>query len=165
MTSMQYEKWTKAFRIHGKLTKGLLLVNKMLTAICYVLFPLLIIVEFANGSSLWIRSLLTAGISFVLVSIFRKIYNKPRPYEALSIDPLIHKETKGNSFPSRHVFSVFVIAMCYFVYCKPLGILLFVAGVFMAIVRVLGGVHYPIDVIVGAVTGILSGLIGFYILS
>ena len=35
------------------------------------------------------------------------------------------------------------------------------AGIILAIVRVLGGVHFPRDVVVGAMIGILFGMIGF----
>ena len=49
------------------------------------------------------------AVSFLLVSAFRKHYNAKRPYELYGFVPLIKKETKGKSFPSRHVFSIFVI--------------------------------------------------------
>lgn len=34
----------------------------------------------------------------------------------------------------------------------------------MCFMRVIAGVHFPKDVIVGAIIGILSGVIGFYII-
>lgn len=162
MTKNQYDAWTKPYRENMKLTQIILLGNKILTYICYVLFPILIGVLYFTKNILWLRCLLTAGISFVFVSVFRKIYNKKRPYEKLSIEPLIKKDTKGKSFPSRHVFSVFVIAICWFCYCPVIGVILLVIGVLMAYIRVIGGVHYPIDVLAGAIIGILSGLIGIY---
>lgn len=163
MTASQYNHWTKPFKEHQGLTKALLLLNKILTYLCYVLYPLLLILQFVTKNNLWIRSLLTAGVSFLVVSLFRGIYNSPRPYEALEISPLINKATKGKSFPSRHVFSVFVIAMCWFFYQPVVGILLLAAGLLMACVRVIGGVHYPIDVVVGAFAGIVSGILGFLV--
>lgn len=164
MTSNQYEKWTKPFVEHPAGTKVLLCMNKILTAICYILFPLLLLLEWMNQRELLLRTVLTAGISFVLVSFFRKLYNKPRPYEALHIVPLIKKDKKGQSFPSRHVFSVFVIAMCWVCYIPLVGMVLLLAGVIMAWIRVIGGVHYPVDVIAGALIGILSGVIGMLLI-
>lgn len=52
--------------------------------------------------------------------------------------PLIPKDTKGNSFPSRHVFSIYIIAMAAWYVCPPLGVILCVAGVFLAAARVIG---------------------------
>lgn len=44
----------------------------------------------------------------------------------------------------------------------PLGIIVFVCGLIIAIVRVISGVHFPKDVIVGALVGILCGVVGFF---
>lgn len=164
MTAEQYRKWTKPFRAHPLLTKGLLLTNQILTIVCYILFPLLIFLQWMDKSGLWWRTLLTAGVSFSLVSLFRKLYNKKRPYEALDIKPLIQKKKAGQSFPSRHVFSVFVIAMCWFYYVPAVGVALFLIGGVMAWIRVIGGVHYPIDVLSGTAIGIISGMIGLFLI-
>ena len=97
------------------------------------------------------------------VSVFRHILNVPRPYEKFEIAPAIEKETHGKSFPSRHVFSVFVIAMTIFYVYTNVGILLCIIGILLGIIRVIGGVHEPRDIIAGALIGILSGLVGFYL--
>ena len=76
---------------------------------------------------------------------------------------LIKKDKKGQSFPSRHVFSIFLIATLWFCFWKPVGIFLFIAGVFLAIVRVIGGVHFVTDVCAGALLGVLAGLISNYV--
>lgn len=149
---------------HPAGTKVLLWMNKILTVLCYILFPLLLLLEWMNQRELLFRTFFTAGISFVLVSVFRKLYNKPRPYEALCIVPLIKKDKKGQSFPSRHVFSVFVIAVCWVCYFPPVGIALLPAGVIMAWIRVIGGVHYPVDVMAGALLGLISGVIGMFLI-
>ena len=78
-----------------------------ITAACYL---------FITAGCIWGRLwqeliiyLAIPGISFVAVSIFRKCYNAKRPYEIYDFKPLIPKDTIGKSFPSRHVFSIFVI--------------------------------------------------------
>lgn len=45
-----------------------------------------------------------------------------------------------------------------------MGIILSVLGIFMAYVRVVGGIHFPKDVFAGAVIGVLSGVIGLYLI-
>lgn len=164
MTSQQYERWTAPLRARPKLTRGLVSANKILTYLCYVLYPCLLVILLLTRSPLLLRSFLTPAISFVLLSLVRKKINCPRPYETLDITPLIHKNTKGKSFPSRHVFSVFVIAGTWFAYCPVVGIILGVIGLSMAVVRVLGGVHYPRDVAAGAAAGIVSCVIGFVLI-
>lgn len=106
------------------------------------------------------------AISFVLVSLLRRIINAPRPYEAFNAQPVIAKDTLGKSFPSRHTFSIFVIGMTFYA-CCPLawaGPAILAFGCILGTIRVLAGVHFPRDVIAGAAGGILCGFVGFWIL-
>ena len=61
--------------------------------------------------------------------------------------------------PSRHAYSIFAIAAAWLLFCPPVGVALLVVGVGLAAVRVLGGIHYPVDVLVGAACGLVAGLI------
>ena len=99
------------------------------------------------------------GGGFFLLSLGRSLYNRPRPYHTWDIQPLIKKDSLGKSFPSRHVFSATTIAMFTLLLNPWLGgTMLFLAAI-LAILRVLGGVHYPSDVLAGYVIGILVGLL------
>ena len=88
----------------------------------------------------------------------RKLYSAPRPYEVWGIAPLLYKDTKGKSFPSRHAFSVFVIGMVYFYDKTALGAVVFFAGAVLSFVRVIGGVHFVKDVLAGAAFGVFAGM-------
>lgn len=99
------------------------------------------------------------GGRLFLLSLGRSLYNRPRPYQTWAIQPLIKKDSLGKSFPSRHVFSATVIAMLALTLNPWLGgAMLFLAGA-LAFLRVLGGVHYPSDVMAGYAIGILVGLL------
>lgn len=163
MNEKTYEKITKPLRSHPYGLQMLKAMNKVATTLVYCIYPIFLLILAFNCDVRFWRVFLTPGISFVLVSAFRNYTNFPRPYEVLDIVPIINKTTKGKSFPSRHVFSVFVIAMTLYYISIPTGIALMFIGIILAIVRVLGGVHFPRDVIAGAMIGILSGMIGFYL--
>lgn len=158
MTKEQYEKWTAPLKEDDNARESLLKLNTTLTYLCYFLYPLLLVLMFLTDKKLFLRILLTAAVPFVVFSLVRRILNFKRPYEELDIEPIIKKNTKGKSFPSRHVFSCFLIAMCWMKYSTVMGVFLIVSGIFLAVARVLGGVHYPRDVIVGAIVGVLCGL-------
>ena len=74
------------------------------------------------------------------------------------------KDAPGKSFPSRHVFSIFVIAVTVFWVWPLPGILVGIAGAILSWCRVAGGVHFPRDVIAGALIGIGCGVIGYYVI-
>ena len=163
MTAQQYERISAPFRTPGR-ARALSAVNKLLTGFCYCVYPILLVCLLASGDGRIWRAFFVPAVSFVLLSIVRDRLNAKRPYEILDIAPIILKNTKGHSMPSRHVFSMFVIAMTFLWISPVFGAILLLCGVLLALVRVVGGVHFPRDVAVGALVGILCGVIGFWLI-
>ncbi len=164
MNEKTYKKINKYISSYKNGPKILNLINKITTSLVYIIYPVFLIYLLINKDGNFWKLLIVPAISFVLLSFFRKKINAPRPYEKLNIIPIISKKTKGQSFPSRHVFSVFVIAMTLYYISAPIGIFLIFIGVIVGLVRVLGGVHFPRDVIAGAIIGILLSFIGWNII-
>ena len=100
---------------------------------------------------------------FLIVSILRKIIDRPRPYAVLNIEPLVKRDKMGESFPSRHVLSVSIIAMAFLYINIWYGICMSVIAVMIAFTRVLSGVHFIRDVVWAAVISYVAGGIAFLI--
>ena len=164
MTKEQYIRITEPLRNDPEKTKRVVSMNQLLTSVVFMVYPLYMVVLYGEKDPKLLKVILVPAISFVLVTIFRRIINAPRPYEKFEISPVIEKDTKGKSFPSRHVFSVFIIAVTIFYSHPGPGIVIGLIGVAMAIIRVLGGVHEVRDVVAGALIGLVCGVVGFYIL-
>ena len=98
---------------------------------------------------------------FVILSLLRKKINAPRPYEKWDIKPLLDRDSPGQSMPSRHVFSATIISMACLHASLSVGVILLVLSALLGLVRVLGGVHYPKDVVVGYICGLVWGVIFF----
>ena len=178
MNEATYRAITKTLKTRPALTKAVTITNKLLTNAIYCAYPCLLIWLVWNASplhtgstwniaALWIcaRAFLVPFISFVALTVLRKAINAPRPYETFNTPPVIPKQTRGLSFPSRHVFSIFVIATTFIAVCPAtwIGIVILCMGVVLACIRVIAGVHFPRDVIVGGMLGIICGVIGFWI--
>ena len=112
---------------------------------------------------LTLRFLLTCGVPFALLSAVRHVADLPRPYEVYGLEPLMERGSVGRSFPSRHVFSIFVIGTAELFLTPWIGAALLPLGVLLSAVRVLAGLHFPRDVLVGAGFGTVSALIGFLV--
>ena len=98
---------------------------------------------------------------FVILSLLRKKINAPRPYEVWEIVPLLDRDSPGQSMPSRHVFSATIISMACLHASLTMGMICLTLSAFLGLVRVLGGVHYPKDVVVGYIFGLVCGVIFF----
>ena len=61
---------------------------------------------YLKASEIWVvlAYLLVPASGFILLSVIRKAINWPRPYELGALPPLLEREGKGSSMPSRHVF-------------------------------------------------------------
>jgi len=127
----------------------------------YLLYPLLLAYIFWYQKERILPYILLPGLAFLLVTLIRKTLNQARPYEAWDIQPFLKKETQGQSMPSRHVFSATMISMCFLTFNLCLGAVLLILSATLAVCRVLGGVHYPKDVLVGMAIGILAGSLLF----
>lgn len=100
--------------------------------------------------------------------VLKNIFNRARPFEENSVFKDFLLEIKmelpdGSSFPSGHAFSSFCCATIVFLFHKKLGILSFVVAILIALSRVYLCVHYPTDVLAGAVIGALFAIMMFYI--
>ena len=174
MRKQTYEHMTDALRARPCLAKAVIGANKAITYAIYLAYPSLIcwlvFTSCASGfaderqTALLLKAVLVPALGFALLSVFRKAVDAPRPYEVFDLPPVMPKSTKGKSFPSRHVFSIFVIGVA-FTACCPIGWAgpaILVLGILLAGIRVVTGVHFPKDVIAGALLALLWGAIGFY---
>ena len=110
---------------------------------------------------------LVCAIPFGIVTGVRSVIDSDRPYEVFDLEELAYlrsEKKKGHSFPSRHVFSAFLIGTLWLQYSVWFGLAALFVGVYLAIERVLLGIHFIRDTVAGAVIGALSGLIGILIL-
>lgn len=144
-------------------TSYLVTSNQLITAFIYAAYPTVLLYRFwQSGFGAIAELLIWPGLGFLLVSVLRRCLNQPRPYEQWNISPLMVKETRGQSFPSRHVFSATVIGTVFLSVQVWLGLSILLGAAALAVLRVLGGVHYPRDVIAGFLLGILLGLPVFF---
>jgi undecaprenyl-diphosphatase len=93
----------------------------------------------------------------VIVELIKQMVARPRPFEILDVHKLLIDEGSGKSFPSGHTVIFFSIAFAFWGtrWFWPLVVLATLAS----LSRIFVGVHYPLDVLVGAIIGALVSLI------
>ena len=137
--------------------------NRLMTVTMPLLYLALLVTTYLQlglGQQVGVYVLIPAT-GFVILSLFRKKINHPRPYETWDISPLLEKDSSGQSMPSRHVFSATIISMACLHVSLPVGLACLLFSALLGLVRVLGGVHYPKDVVVGYACGLMWGVLFF----
>ncbi len=132
-----------------------------------VIFAVRLIQLMCSDMILALRFLTAAFVPFLLVSVLRYVINSERPYEFYHFKENglpVPKKKLGKSFPSRHVFSAFLIGTLLLPNAAFAGAVVLILGLLLAVSRVLLGIHFIRDTAVGALLGIVSGLIGMLIL-
>ena len=158
-----YDKRKASLLRHPQGLQLMRVFNHMMTVLMPVAYVTLLGTNFVSkgvGNDLAAYILVPAS-GFILLTLVRKWINQPRPYETWEIIPLLDKDSSGNSMPSRHVFSATIISMACLYANLPVGLVLLVLSALLGLVRVLGGVHYPKDVLVGYACGLLLGILFF----
>ena len=162
-----YQEWYNhiAGKIENKpfLLRLLRTFNRFMTVVMPIVYLTLLVTTYFQegfGKQVLIYVFISAT-GFVILSLLRKKINAPRPYEEWDIKPLLDRDSPGQSMPSRHVFSATIISMACLHASLSVGVILLILSVFLGLVRVLGGVHYPKDVLVGYICGLVWGVIFF----
>ena len=158
-----YEKRKSSLLRHPQLLHLMRVFNRMMTVLMPLAYLTLLGTNFISkglGQDLY-AYILVPALGFLLLTLVRKWINQSRPYETWEIIPLLDKDSTGNSMPSRHVFSATIISMACLHANLPAGLILLVLSALLGLVRVLGGVHYPKDVLVGYACGLLWGILFF----
>jgi undecaprenyl-diphosphatase len=101
---------------------------------------------------------------FIITNIIRWLWPRPRPFVENYINLLFNYNPAEPAFPSGHAAFYFAIATVVFLYINPhtkfgvgVGLLFFIASFLISIARVFSGIHWPSDILVGALVGIFSG--------
>jgi undecaprenyl-diphosphatase len=99
-----------------------------------------------------VTATLALPIALLIGKLISDAVDRTRPFVAHHLRPHIHHAADA-SFPSDHTTAAFALAVAVFVYDRTIGAILLVAGVLIGFARVFEGVHYPSDVLGGAVLG------------
>lgn len=103
-----------------------------------------------------LHALCAAGLGFFLREIIGMLHFRARPFMAHAFEPLISLSLVDSSFPSGHATAAFALAAIVLKYDTLWGVIFAIFAGLVAWGRVYVGVHYPSDVIAGAILGVLS---------
>ncbi len=95
--------------------------------------------------SVWTTDLLTTGL--------KEVFDRPRPFEEVAAAEPLLRATVGASLPSGHASTSFAGAVVLAYLVRRAIPALFSLAALIALSRVYVGVHYPLDIVAGALVG------------
>ena len=131
----------------------------------YILAGLVILLFWKKWRAIFLVFTSAILAEFGLVELIKFFWSRPRPFVENNVNLLL--EHTGASFPSGHAAFFFAISTVIFLYYKKVypaskfwcgaGIGFFIASFLISISRVFVGIHWPLDILAGAIIGIFSG--------
>ena len=178
MTAEHYHALYRWFDAHPAARRFVVALDRWLPLVPFVCYPVLLVILNVQwfallrvGSAAALdfmqqiaRAILVPGITFWFGTALRARLDHPRPYEQPGFVPLVAKETKGHSFPSRHALSAAVLAMTWLRFFPAVGVAMVIITLLICALRVLVGVHSVPDVLFGAALGFGLGAVGMWLL-
>ena|SRR3989344_2713226 len=140
-------------------------VASYLPYLTVAVFIILVVLSQYSRQEKWELFLVAGAASIIarlgVTELIRFFYHHPRPFVAL---PDVHQLLTDSawSFPSGHATFFFAMATAIYLYNKQWGTGFLLAAVLITVGRVIAGVHYPSDILGGAIIG---GIIAFLTVS
>jgi undecaprenyl-diphosphatase len=128
----------------------------------YIAYVILLLISFIKGGRM--GRIIAIGVLILITltdqassNILKDLVHRLRPCTVLpdAITPV--GCTGSYSFPSNHAFNNFAAATFIYRFFPKLKWALFITAVLIAVSRVYLGLHYPSDVLGGAILGSISG--------
>ncbi len=110
--------------------------------------------KYKNLTLIGLKTLVVIIMNALVIGILKAIVNRPRPFDTYS--EIVKMSSGGSpSFPSGHTAEVFALAFSMlFILKNKIAFYIFLAwAIIVAYTRLATGVHYPSDVLAGALIG------------
>ena len=94
----------------------------------------------------------------IVTEFIRLFWERPRPFIENNITPFI-EHAASSSFPSGHAAVFFALGTILWFYNRKAGVLFLLGAAILSSARVFAFLHWPSDILAGAVIGMVSALL------
>ncbi len=131
------------------------------TFLIYFLLAAIPVMWFIDGRKLkenTLHGVLSLVIAWSLSQFLKEVFDTTRPYIIEGIKPLTLTYPLDGAFPSSHMAATVALSVSVFLHNRKLGFIFLVLSFIIGASRVAAHVHYPIDILGGAILGTIVSL-------
>ncbi len=118
----------------------------------------------AVGTSASVRMIGVGAVNLVVYKIIKRWIARPRPYRNCPGIRACARSLDEFSFPSGHTLHSVAFSLILTVYYPMFALVVWPFTVLVAVSRIVLGLHYPSDVLVGALIGAVTAAVSFNLL-
>lgn len=105
-----------------------------------------------------LHALMATVLAWVFAQMIKSLFPSLRPFEMNGNPPLTLTVPGDGAFPSGHASAAFALATTMWLHNRKEGLVFVLVAVAIGIGRVLGNVHFPLDILGGAFIGVVVAL-------
>ena len=160
-----FVRWMHAASSHRWVERLLLVVSRLGDGwMWYAVMLALPWFDHVSGTNCAIRMVAVGAVNLVIYVIVKRCIARPRPYRSCPGIRACGRTLDEFSFPSGHTLHSVAFGLILVSYYPPLNFVVWPFVLLVAVSRVVLGLHYASDVLVGAAVGAITAAVSFNLL-
>ena len=139
-----------------------LTITFIASVLIWILYLGLVVLWFVDGKikkEQVVHAIVAGVVSWFVAYIIKSIFPTPRPFMVNGDLASVIIPPMDGAFPSGHSATAFALAVTIFLHDRKIGTLFLICAILIGIGRVYANVHYPVDILGGALIGTLVAII------
>ncbi len=133
-----------------------MMITFLASALIWLMFFGLIVLWVIDGKikrETVIHAVFSFFVAWTVSELIKYIFPTLRPFQVQDLIPLTATIPGDGAFPSSHTAVAFALSVTILKHDKKVGVLYLIMAGLVGIARIMAHVHYPIDIVGGAILG------------